>query len=199
MVKNFLCPCRRCKRHRFDPGSRRSPGRKQGNSRQYSYLENAMDPGTWQTIAQRITKSWLALKWLSMHTHTVKTNWWVGENTSPKRKWDRIVILAKSITSNKVGRKVSSRKPRATFSDIFHPHIQNRPLFSDVLLWLIFLKCQWVKNVNDKNECKLSIDYMKLELILLNSDFSEWWFVDFKFRELKKVTEELFSLHYYWN
>ena len=40
------------------PGSRRSPGRKQGNSRQYSYLENAMDPGTWQTIAQRITKSW---------------------------------------------------------------------------------------------------------------------------------------------
>ena len=40
------------------PGSGRSPGRKQGNPRQYSCLENSMDQGTWQAIAHMITKSW---------------------------------------------------------------------------------------------------------------------------------------------
>ena len=40
------------------PGSRRSPGVGNGNPLQYSFLENPMDRGTWQSTVQDITKSW---------------------------------------------------------------------------------------------------------------------------------------------
>ena len=39
------------------PGSRRSPGIGNGNSLLYSYLENSMDTGAWQTIDHEVTKS----------------------------------------------------------------------------------------------------------------------------------------------
>ena len=39
------------------PGSERSPGEGQGNPLQYSYLENPMDGGAWQTKVHRITQS----------------------------------------------------------------------------------------------------------------------------------------------
>ena len=39
-VKESACRCRRCRRHRFDPGVRKIPGRGNGNSLQYSCLEN---------------------------------------------------------------------------------------------------------------------------------------------------------------
>ena len=35
------------------PGLRRSPGGRNGKPLQYSYLENSMDRGAWQTIVQR--------------------------------------------------------------------------------------------------------------------------------------------------
>ena len=40
------------------PGSGRSPGGGHGNPLQYSFLENPMDRGAWQTIAHRVKKSW---------------------------------------------------------------------------------------------------------------------------------------------
>ena len=43
------------------PGSRRSPGVGNGNPLQYSFLENPMDRGTWQSTVQDITKSWTCL------------------------------------------------------------------------------------------------------------------------------------------
>ena len=40
------------------PRSGRSPGGRNGNLLQYSCLENPMDRDTWQTVVQRIAKSW---------------------------------------------------------------------------------------------------------------------------------------------
>ena len=39
------------------PGSGRSPGERNGNPLQYSYLKNPMDRGAWQAAVQRVTKS----------------------------------------------------------------------------------------------------------------------------------------------
>ena len=39
------------------PGSRRSPGEGNGNSLQYSSLENAMDRGAWQVTVHGVAKS----------------------------------------------------------------------------------------------------------------------------------------------
>ena len=53
-----------------DPGSisglGRSPGEGNGNSFQYSYLENYMDGGALWATVRGVTKSWTWLKWLSM-------------------------------------------------------------------------------------------------------------------------------------
>ena len=40
------------------PGSGRSPGEGNGNSLQYSCLENSMDRGTWWTTVHGVAKSW---------------------------------------------------------------------------------------------------------------------------------------------
>ena len=39
------------------PGSRRSPGKGNGNPLQYSCLENSMDRGVWWATAHGVTKS----------------------------------------------------------------------------------------------------------------------------------------------
>ena len=43
------------------PGSERSPGEVNGNSLQYSCLENLMDGGAWWTIVHGVAKSWTQL------------------------------------------------------------------------------------------------------------------------------------------
>ena len=48
------------------PGSGRSPGEGNGNSLQYSHLENPMDRGAWRAVVHRVTKSQTGLKRLSM-------------------------------------------------------------------------------------------------------------------------------------
>ena len=49
--KEFACRCRSHRRHRFNPGLRRSPGVGNGNPLQYSCLENSMDRGArWGTV-----------------------------------------------------------------------------------------------------------------------------------------------------
>ena len=40
------------------PGSGRSPGEGNGNSLQYSQLENSMDRGAWQFTVQGVAESW---------------------------------------------------------------------------------------------------------------------------------------------
>ena len=42
-------------------GSARSPGVGNGNTFQYSCLENSMDRGTWQTAVYGVAKSWTRL------------------------------------------------------------------------------------------------------------------------------------------
>ena len=54
------------------PGSGRSPLEKRnGNSLQYSFLENPMDRGIWQAVVQEVTKSGTRLDdYTSIHTRT---------------------------------------------------------------------------------------------------------------------------------
>ena len=49
------------------PGLGRSLGGEKGSPLRYSYLENLMDRGSWQTIVHGFAKSQKRLKWLSMH------------------------------------------------------------------------------------------------------------------------------------
>ena len=51
------------------PGMGRSAGEGHDNPLQYSCLENPMDRGAQRATAHRVTKSWIRLKRLSMHTH----------------------------------------------------------------------------------------------------------------------------------
>ena len=51
------------------PGLGRSPGGGNGNPLQFSFLENPMDRGTWQTTVNGVAKSWTQLS-LDTHTHT---------------------------------------------------------------------------------------------------------------------------------
>ena len=50
-----------------NPGLGRSPGEGNGNSLQYSCLENPMDREAWRAIVHRVAKSWIQL---SMCAHT---------------------------------------------------------------------------------------------------------------------------------
>ena len=54
--KESTCQCRRCRRPRLTPGSRRSPGEGNGNPLQYSCLGNPMDRGAWWAIVYEITR-----------------------------------------------------------------------------------------------------------------------------------------------
>ena len=51
------------------PGLGRYLGGGNGNSLQYSSLENPMDRGTWRTMVHRVTNSWTQLKGLSMRAY----------------------------------------------------------------------------------------------------------------------------------
>ena len=51
-------PTCQCRRHRFDPGSGKSPGVGNGNVLQYSCQENSMEKGTQQAAVHGVAKSW---------------------------------------------------------------------------------------------------------------------------------------------
>ena len=64
--KEATCQLRRRKSCRFDPCVGKIPMLEgNGNSLQYSYLENPRDRRAWQTTVHRVTKSWTWLQWLS--------------------------------------------------------------------------------------------------------------------------------------
>ena len=64
------------------PGLGISPREGNGNSLQYSCLENPMARGVWWAIVHRVTKSWTQLKWLNTHTRThTHTGYMVSNNT----------------------------------------------------------------------------------------------------------------------
>ena len=54
--KESTCQCRRCRRPKLTPGSRRSPGEGNGNPLQYSCLGSPMDRGAWWAIVYEITR-----------------------------------------------------------------------------------------------------------------------------------------------
>ena len=61
--KESACQCRR---HRFNPWVGKIPGEKNGNSLQYSCLENSMDRRAWQARIYGVTENHT---WLSEHAH----------------------------------------------------------------------------------------------------------------------------------
>ena len=70
IIKNPACQSRRCKRDTGSiPRSGRSPGEGNGNTLQYSCLENPMDRGAWRSTVHRIVQSWTQLKQLSTAQH----------------------------------------------------------------------------------------------------------------------------------
>ena len=61
--------CRRCQRCRFDRGSGRSSGGRNGSPLQCSCLENPMDRGAWWAIVYGIAKSDTVEQLSAHHTH----------------------------------------------------------------------------------------------------------------------------------
>ena len=59
------------RRRGFNPSSGKPPGERNGNPLLYSWLENSMDRGAWQTTVHGVAKSWT---WLSMHTLPTHTH-----------------------------------------------------------------------------------------------------------------------------
>ena len=74
VVKNLPAKARDTGDLGLIPGSGRSPGGGNGNTLQYSCLENPTDRGALKAMVHRVTKSWTQLKQLSTHmcacTHT---------------------------------------------------------------------------------------------------------------------------------
>ena len=68
MVKNLAANVGHLRDTGLIPGLERSPGGGHGNPLQYSCLENPMVIGAWLATIHRVTKSWILLKWLSMHS-----------------------------------------------------------------------------------------------------------------------------------
>ena len=56
------CQCRRCKKLGSILGLVRYSGGRNGNPRQYSYLENPMDRGIWWATVHRVSMSQTGLK-----------------------------------------------------------------------------------------------------------------------------------------
>ena len=56
--KESACQYRRFKRHGFDPWVGKVPREGNGNSLQYSCLENPMDNGAWRATVHGVAKSW---------------------------------------------------------------------------------------------------------------------------------------------
>jgi len=67
MVKNPPANAGDTKDMGLIPGLGRSSGGGNGNSHQYSCLENPMDRGVWWAMVHRVAKSQTQLKPLSMH------------------------------------------------------------------------------------------------------------------------------------
>ena len=73
------------------PGSGRCPGEGNGNSLQYSCLENSMDRGAWWVTVYRVAKSWTRLSVHARaraHTHTH-----THTHTGDEQKDERILNL----------------------------------------------------------------------------------------------------------
>ena len=71
--KGYACSARNSEDSGLIPGSGRSPGRRNGNPLQYSWLENPIDKGVWWVAVHGVAKSWIQLSsWVHSRagTHT---------------------------------------------------------------------------------------------------------------------------------
>ena len=70
--KEPTCQYRRCKRHGFNPWVWNIRGVGNGNSLQYSYLDNSNGRGAWQATVHGITESWTQLSdWLYIYIYYI--------------------------------------------------------------------------------------------------------------------------------
>ena len=80
MVKDLPASARDVRDSGSIPGLGRSPGEGNGNTLQYSCVENPIDRGAWGVAVHRVTKSQTRLEQLSTHTlcvepHRRETGW----------------------------------------------------------------------------------------------------------------------------
>ena len=99
------------------PGSGRSPGEGNGNSLQYSCLENSKDREVWQATIQGIAKSRIWLTHTHTHTHTLvfcdqahKLRL-AGQISSQKIKWKNKIKQLARAEDNKLKVKLQSERP----------------------------------------------------------------------------------------
>ena len=67
VVKNLLASAGDARVLSSIPGSERSPGGRNGNPLQYSWLENPMNRGAWQAMVHSVAKSWTQLSNWAQH------------------------------------------------------------------------------------------------------------------------------------
>ena len=94
-----------------------SIGEGNGNSLQYSCLENPVDRGAWWAAVHRVAQSWTRLKWLSMHACIGEGNgnlfqYSCLENPRDRAWWAAVYGVAQSRTQLKW---LSSSSSNATF------------------------------------------------------------------------------------
>ena len=73
------------------PGSGRSPGEGNGNSLQYSCLENSMDGGAWLATVHGVAKSWTRLSDFTSLTPV----FWPGEFHGPYSPLEGLMLKLK--------------------------------------------------------------------------------------------------------
>ena len=82
----------------------RSPGGGHDNPFQYTCLENPMDRGAWRAAVYRVAKSWIRLKWLSTHKHSMvkmhtHTHIMFSDYYRIVKRWELPVFLREKQTS----------------------------------------------------------------------------------------------------
>ena len=70
--KEPACQCRRHKRCNFNAYIGRISWRRKWQPPPIFCLENPMDRGAWQATVHGVPSIWTWLKWLSMHTHSLR-------------------------------------------------------------------------------------------------------------------------------
>ena len=80
ICKGSACSARNSEDSGLIPGSGRSPGRRNGNPLQYSWLKNPIGKGVWWVAVHGVAKSWIQLSnWVHMragtHTPTQSLSW----------------------------------------------------------------------------------------------------------------------------
>ena len=187
--KESACQCRRLKRHMFDPWVGKIPWSRNGNSFQYSCLENSIDRGAWRATVHGATESWT---WLSdwLHTYTMAV-----------RHLYNSEILDVGRGSFETITPFSDEEAEARETDLYQEPVSNRPgirigsVGSLLLLTHIFISSsashlqsalQLSENWSTHHLTSVK-SYGILEVVAISSPLSRW--EDVSLRRIKWLSQ----------